>query len=779
MALKLSVQLKKLQWKSISFGLIGFLILCVSLLDVVFPLPTAISYSQTVYASNGEILHVFLSRDDKWRMKVETKDISPLLKKAIIEKEDRWFYWHFGVNPASILRALVDNIAKGYTTSGASTISMQCARLLEPKGRTITNKLREVLRAIQLELHYNKDELLGLYLNLLPYGGNIEGVKSASMMYFGTEPEKLSLAQIMTLAVIPNKPTSLRIGGSYSAIIEQRNKWLMRFKSKNVFSQREIDDAIAEQTIITRRELPRIAPHLAYRLRSLHPNQVHITSTITSNIQKSIEALTLNYIRRVQLLGIHNCSAIVVDNATGNVISYVGSPDYNDNEHNGQVDGVKAVRSPGSALKPFVYAMAIDDGRITPKSVLLDVPVNYDGYAPENFDKKFNGKITAEDALIQSLNIPAVSLLQDYGVQKFAKNLSSMGFKAIDSKANNVGLSLILGGCGARLEELANAYRILATGGVVRTLKWVKGNNSSKLHTKSENRIISESASYMITDILMKLTRPDVPSSLMSSTSLPLLAWKTGTSYGRRDAWSIGYNKQYTVAVWVGNFTGEGIADLTGSAIATPLLFEIVHSLPKQKSSDWFRVPKHMDYRIVCAETGLPPSDNCSNSIMDSFIPLVSPSKICAHQQEVFTSVDEKISYCNECLPQVNFKKAVYPNYPARLLSYYLQERIACVVPPPHNPQCTRILKDQIPVITSPTNNKTYIVNRNDKEPMQLSSITAPDVKTVYWFHNDRKIASSAPLATVFFKPTLGLNKVSCSDDKGRNADITFTVEWE
>lgn len=770
---------KKVQWKSIIFGVLGFLVLCVSILDVVFPLPSSVSYSQTIYASNGEILHVFLSRDDKWRMKVEVNDISPLLKKAIVEKEDRWFYWHFGVNPASILRALINNITKGYTTSGASTISMQCARLLEPKSRTLTNKLREVLRAIQLELHYSKDELLGLYLNLLPYGGNIEGVKSASMMYFGTEPAKLSLAQIMTLAVIPNKPTSLRIGSNYSAILEQRNKWLSRFKSKSVFGEREIDDAIAEQTIITRRELPKVAPHLALRLRSLYPNQIHVTTTVTPNIQKSIETLALNYIRRVQLLGIHNCSAIVIDNTTGNVIGYLGSPDYNDTEHNGQVDGVKAVRSPGSALKPFIYAMAIDDGRITPKSVLLDVPINYDGYSPENFDKKFNGKITAEEALIQSLNIPAVSLLQEYGIQKFAKNLSSMGFKAIDSKANNVGLSLILGGCGARLEELANAYRVLALGGVVSGLQWVKHDNPNNQRSKSENRIMSESASYMITEILTKLTRPDVPSSLMSSISLPMLAWKTGTSYGRRDAWSIGYNKQYTVAVWVGNFTGEGIADLTGSAIATPLLFEIINSLPKQNATEWFRVPKQMDYRIVCSETGQPPSDNCANSIMDSFIPLVSPSRICNHQQEVTISEDGKITYCNECLPQSNFKKVVYPNYPPRLLSYYLQERIVCSLPPIHNPQCTRILKDQIPVITSPTHNRTYIVNRNDKEPMQLSSITAPDVKTVYWFHNDRKIASVAPLTTIFFKPTLGLNKVSCSDDKGRNCDITFTVEWE
>ena len=392
------------------------LLLTAFLLDWVFPLPPAPRYSPIVLAADGSVLHAFLNPTQKWRMKTELAEITPALQQAIINKEDRYFRYHFGVNLVAIAQAAGRNMFRQGRTTGASTITMQVARLLEPKERTFGNKLKEMLRAMQLEAHYSKAEILQLYLNLVPYGSNIEGVKSAALLYFQQPPDYLSLAQTVTLAIIPNQPRVLVLGKNNDRILVERNRWLRQFQQQHLFPNQDIEDAINEPLDVQRHAAPTLAPHLARRLVTKFPSQPIIHSTLRRAPQAKAEDLTKNYVRRLHELGISQAAVLVVNNRTRAVEAYVGSADFQDAASSGQVDGVRAIRSPGSTLKPFLYALAVDRGIVTPKLKLPDVPTNFSGFRPENFDKSCAGEVTVERALTYSLNIPAVRVLAEVGV---------------------------------------------------------------------------------------------------------------------------------------------------------------------------------------------------------------------------------------------------------------------------------------------------------------------------------------------------------------------------
>ncbi|MDQ4141936.1 MAG: penicillin-binding protein 1C, partial [Bacteroidota bacterium] len=533
---------KGIRWVKGLVGAASLMVMSFILLNILFPLQVQIAYSPVITASDGSVINAFLSPDDKWRMQLQANEINPLLKKAVLLKEDRYFYYHPGVNPMALGRALVNNVVAGKTTSGASTITMQVARLLYPKERTLKNKLVELLRALQLEWRYSKDEILTLYLNLVPFGGNIEGVKAASVLYFQQSPRELSLAQAVTLTVIPNKPSSLRIGVQNIRIVAFRNKWLRYFAEQKAFPEKEIADAINEPLVAIRSEAPQIAPHFAYRLIRQNPNQAIIQTNLNRAIQEKVSQLAYNYLQQLRTKNIRNASVLVINNQTKAVEAYLGSADFSDSEHGGQVDGVRAIRSPGSTLKPLLYAVAFDKGLLTPRSVISDVPVDYAGYRPENFFGNYNGNITIEYALATSLNIPAVKILDQMGVPTFVDKLKQAEFAQIKKDGNQLGLSLILGGCGVKLEELTTLYAAFANQGWYTPLRWLQ---SEKLNFKRQ--IISPASSYVVNQILTQLQRPDLPHNFQNSGHLPKIAWKTGTSYGRKDAWSIGYNKKYTV----------------------------------------------------------------------------------------------------------------------------------------------------------------------------------------------------------------------------------------
>ena len=741
------------------------------LLNFIFPIKNKIEYSTIITDNKGEVINAFLTRDEKWRMKTELEEISPLLRKTIIAKEDKYFYRHLGVNPFAVIRAAFRNTVKMKRTSGASTITMQVARALEPRKRNIGSKLIEMFRAFQLEWKYSKDEILQLYLNLVPYGGNLEGVKSASLLYFNKNPDHLSLAEITALSIIPNRPSTLVIGKNNDLIVQQRNRWLRKFAADKVFTQKEIEDALAEPLTATRGTVPHYAQHLAYKLKKQGGDILQ--TNIDLNIQLKAEKLVADYTRSQRLKNIKNAAVIIVDNRTHKVISYIGSSGFYDSTDGGQVNGAAAIRQPGSTLKPLLYALCMDEGLLTPKKTLSDVAVNYEGYAPENYDQKYNGYVTVEYALEHSLNIPAVKSLRLIGKDPLIQKLSSCDFKQIQKDRNKLGLSMILGGCGTTLEELTGLYAAFANEGVYISPAYKKGDTLQK-----RVAVISPEANFMINEILSKVNRPDFPLNWQATERMPKIAWKTGTSYGRRDAWSIGYNKNFTVGVWVGNFSGVGVPDLSGANTATPLLFKIFNTIDYDSDEEWFTQPKTLESRLVCSETGLMPSDHCTDKVMDYFIPLISTTARCNNQQEIMISADEKISYCKNCVPQAGYKKKMFKMIEPEMQSWFEENKIAYNKIPPHNRDCEVIFKGNAPSITSPANGSEYLLSKKNKEPLQLVCKTANDVSKVYWYINNKFYKASPAGEKQFFIPEEGPVKISCTDDKGRNRDIKIIVRY-
>lgn len=736
-----------------------------------FPLPDKIEYSVVITDNKGEIVHAYLTSDQQWRLKTELDEISPLLRKTIIAKEDKYFYSHPGVNPFAVTRAMFKNIFRMKTTSGASTITMQVARALEHRNRNIFSKLIESFRAVQLEWKYSKNEILQMYLNLVPYGGNIEGVKAASLLYFKKNPDHLSLAEITALSIIPNRPSSLVIGKNNDRIVEERNHWLKKFSKEKVFTEKEIDDALREPLTASRGAMPNYIPHLAYKLKK--EGYQLAKTTIDINTQLKTEKIVEDYIRTQRLKNIKNASVVIINNKTHQVISYVGSAGFHDTTDGGQVNGAQAIRQPGSTLKPLLYATCFDEGLMTPKTILTDVPVNYEGYAPENYDQKFNGYVSVEYALEHSLNIPAVKSLRLLGTEKMIRQLSACQLRQVQKDRKKLGLSMVLGGCGATLEELTGLFSIFASDGVYTAPIYTQNNIAA-----GKTRIISPAANFMINEILSKVNRPDFPLNWSATERMPKIAWKTGTSYGRKDAWSIGYNKNYTVGIWVGNFSGLGIAELSGANVATPLLFKIFNTIDYDSDEEWFSKPKDCDMRQVCSETGMAPTEHCTNLVIDYFVPLVSSTQPCNNWQEVMISADEKMSYCKTCSPEVGFKKKWYKIADADMQAWFEANRIAYTKIPPHNPECELIFRGNAPFIHSPVNGMEYLISKKNPEPLQLVCKTANDVSKVYWYINNKFYKSCNAGEKQFFMPEAGTVKISCTDDKGRNRDIRITVKY-
>ena len=722
------------------------------------------------------MLTAYLTEDDKWRMYCRIKDISPDLIKAIIYKEDKWFYWHFGFNPASIIRALFSNFIEGKRVSGASTITMQLARMLEPKERSYSNKIVELLRAVQIELYYPKDKILELYLSLLPYGGNIEGVKSASYLYFNQPPSRLSLAQSVALCVIPNNPNLYRIDKNSEGVIKERNHRLKYFQKAGTFGSADINDALTERLKPNRYPVKLTAPHFCNFINQNFSGR-EIYTSLDLSIQSKAENLLWNYVRRAYGRNITNGAVLVIKNDDLSVAAYCGSADFYDKNALGEVNGIRAVRSPGSTLKPFLFAQAFNSGAYTPKMKLLDIETDFNGYVPENFNLKFNGEVNLDFALINSLNVPAVSLLSSVGLNNFIALMEKGCFQTIIKDKNKLGLSIILGGCGVTLEELTRFYTIFPNGGKLYNLNYLKGNPVDEKPVE----IFSESASYMISDILSQNKRPDLPNESggyqIGSTKLPKIAWKTGTSYGKRDAWAIGFNPDYTIGVWMGNFDGKGSPYLSGAEMAVPLLFDLFNSIDYNPENKWFKKPDALLEREVCAETGLLPTRFCKSLTLDYFIENVTHNNLCNLYKETYINSDSTIEYCPDCLPE-KYIKAAYPDYPPELELWFQENGIKYKRHPRHNPECEARYSGKGPVILSPSENFEYLVEEKSGEKILLRAAPDAGIRTHYWYVNDKFYEKSSAGKGIFFKPKKGKNKITCMDDKGRDKTILINVKY-
>ena len=537
-------------------------------LDKIYPLSFDRLYdvSTMITSSNTTCAHVFQTKDDKWRLPVTTNDVDARFIKALIYCEDQHFGYHFGINPFSLLRAFGQFASQGRIVSGGSTLTMQVARLLEPRPRNMSSKVIEIYRALQLEVHFSKQEILNMYLTLAPYGGNIEGIQAASYSYFGKSAKNLNPEEIALLIALPQSPRRSfhKVFTPYA--LKARNALLKRLFNAGFIEMTILQSAL-KQELPLRKNLPRHLPHLAQRLRQHNPDLKTIATSINLPLQIYVQNLVTQSLNI--LPSKVNVAILVVRHATQEVIVYLGSSDFFNNQNQGQIDFTRAIRSPGSTLKPFIYGMGFETGLFQPNTLVNDEVHAYGSYRPGNFNKTFNGSVTIEEALIQSLNIPAVSALNRLGALKFLGLLEEVNIKPKFPDAYTTpGLSLALGGVGMTLEQLMILYSTLAQGGITSSLKYQPS------VSKCEMRLFSDQTCGWLTEILQK-------SSLSLDPSYSNIAFKTGTSYGYRDAWVSGYNQDYVVGIWIGRPDGASFGYGTGASLAVPLMQQIFQVLPK------------------------------------------------------------------------------------------------------------------------------------------------------------------------------------------------------
>jgi penicillin-binding protein 1C len=516
-----------------------------------------VSYSTVVESAEGELLGARIAADQQWRFP-PCDTVPERFAKALVQFEDRRFRWHPGVDPAALGRALVDNVRSGHVVSGGSTLTMQVIRLSRQKERTLWQKMIEAVLATRLELRYSKRRILALYASHAPFGGNVVGLEAASWRYFGRPAAELSWAESATLAVLPNAPASIHMGRSRDELLAKRNRLLLRLKEHGDLSADDYEAAIQEPLPDAPLPLPSWASHYVEGC----PKGVRTRSSLRLSLQRAVEEAVNRRSDELAREGIADMAAVVIDNLSGEVVAYVGNASPYRERTGVSVDIALAPRSTGSILKPFLYKAALEEGVILPRTLLPDIPVNLSGFAPQNFDRQFYGAVPADEALARSLNVPSVFLLRQYGVPKFHALLRSAGLSTLTQTPEHYGLSLILGGAECKLAEITAAYSALAT----------------------ENGL----AQWYTMDALKEVNRPDELDWRLIR-SVRKAAWKTGTSYGFRDAWAVGMTPQWTIGVWAGNADGHGIPGLTGARTAGPTLFDILNLLPEDK--EWFEMP--------------------------------------------------------------------------------------------------------------------------------------------------------------------------------------------
>lgn len=553
-------------------GLLALVVLGLAL-DRLYPpnVPDERSHlSRVVVDADGDPLRAFPDARGVWRYPVTPAEVSPLYLEALVNYEDRWFRWHPGVNPLALARAAVQNLGRGGIVSGGSTLTMQVARLLHPHERTIGGKLGQMLRALQLEWRLGKQEILTLYLNLAPFGGTLEGVQAASHAYLGKSARRLSHAEAALLAVLPQAPTRLRPDRSRALAQRSRDKVIDRLVAGGTWSEAIGEAAKLEPVPVPPSRKRSHAPLLARRLAELDRGSRIVATTIDGQLQAALADRLREYVETLPART--TASVLVVDNRSLAVKAYLGTAEFGDVRRFGYLDMATAVRSPGSTLKPFLFALALDAGLIHSHSLLADVP-RLAGYRPANFDGAFNGPVSAAEALRRSLNVPFVDLIERYGSERFAGELGTGGLR-LRIPGGKASAAIVLGGVGTTLEQLVAAYAALARGGKAGPLKYLR---SELVDPPADTYWLSPASVWIVGRILRGASEPERPHGAMPRGDA--LAWKTGTSYGMRDAWAIGAGDRYTVGVWVGRPDGTSVADQGGRATAGPLLLAVAEHL--------------------------------------------------------------------------------------------------------------------------------------------------------------------------------------------------------
>ncbi|WP_455912067.1 peptidoglycan glycosyltransferase PbpC [Pseudomonas putida] len=592
-----------------AFGCVLAVIAVLWLADRIWPLPLPKDdLARVVLAEDGTPLWRFADANGVWRYPVQTREVSPYYLDALLTYEDRWFYEHPGVNPLALVRATWQNLTGARVVSGGSTLSMQVARLLDPHSRTFHGKLRQLWRTAQLEWHLSKDEILNLYLNRAPFGGTLQGVAAASWAYLGKSPAQLTHAEAALLAVLPQAPSRLRPDRHPQRAQQARDKVLRRLAEFQVWPQSAVDEALEEPLLLAPRLEPSLAPLLARRLNRPDSPPL-IRTTLDATLQRRLEDLLLGW--RARLPEHTSAAILVVEEETMAVRAYLGSVDINDAKRFGHVDMISALRSPGSTLKPFLYGMALDEGLIHSESLLQDVPRRYGDYRPGNFSMGFSGAVPASTALSSSLNLPAVQLLEAYGPKRFAAQMRIGGVPLALPALAEPNLALILGGAGSRLEDLVSGYSAFARDGRSAAIRLQPDD------TLKERPLLSPGSAWIVRRILSGQARPD-RDPRAELVQRPVLAWKTGTSYGFRDAWALGVGPRYLIGVWIGRPDGTPVPGQFGLASAAPLMLQVHDVLTNRDSQRGISapakpVPANVGVAAICWPLGQPMSRSDPN----------------------------------------------------------------------------------------------------------------------------------------------------------------------
>lgn len=758
-------------------GLAAFLAL-----NALFPFPeTALHPTPARLALDreGEPLRALLAPDGQWRFPVTPDEVSPVMRETLLRSEDRWLRWHPGVNPVAILRAALDNLRSGRVVSGGSTLAMQVARLAEPRPRTLRSKCIEAFRALQLRWNHSPDEILNCWLNMAPFGGNIVGVGAAARFYFRKTPDRLSLGEAALLTALPRSPNAYDPVRHPDAARRVRERVLERLRG--CFPDAELARAAQEPLPATLTPPPLRAPHFALEALRRLPGARPRTS-LDPRAQRLAEAAVNARMAGLRAQGIDSAAVVVQDTASREIRALVGSPDFFDDARAGQIDGALIRRSPGSTLKPFLYAQAMDLGLTFPQALLLDIPANYAGYAPENYDGTFRGAVTTGEALAHSLNVPAVRLLAQVGLTRFLELLRRGGLRTLDRPAAQYGLPLILGGGEVTLLDLVNLYAALADGGAYRPVRFAPApSDAAGRPAENGKRLFSPEACALVTRILAQVERPDMPRSWALTTDAPEVAWKTGTSYGHRDAWAVGFSRRYTIGVWVGNPDGRAAKGISGARHAGPLLFDLFRLLEADAATLPDFGPLNLEEVELCARSRKLPGPWCDRRVRATIL----PGKTLLEQDDwtVRIFVDDATGerLAGDCIASRPHHAVTFVRLPPALAAWRESAGLPVDRLPPLSPECSAAPGEGGPRIVSPDPATPYHLRQDAPARYQripLAADAPEDNGTLLWFLDGRIVGRAAPGSPLFLAPPApGRHRIAVQDDLGRADALFFNVE--
>ena len=772
------------------------------LLLYIFCLPTPLFKDPTCMVledKNGQLLAARIAQDGQWRFPYDD-NLPEKFIAAITTFEDKRFFYHWGIDPFGIARAFQQNLKNRRIVSGGSTITMQVMRLARKgKKRNILQKLIEMVQATRLEIKYSKNEILAFYASNAPFGGNVVGLDAAAWRYYAKSPSLLSWAEAATLAVLPNSPALIHPGRNRAKLLAKRNRLLKKLFEAGFIDQTSYELAQEESLPNKPHPLPRLAPHLLDRayLENFSGKKNQITrfkSTLEQSIQKKTNQVLNRHRERIKANDIHNTAALVVEIETGNVVAYVGNLENTGAEHGEQVDVIPAPRSTGSILKPFLYALMNQEGDIVPNSLIPDIPTHLSGYSPVNFHKSYDGMVTAKKALIRSLNVPFIRMLQRYGLEKFHFELKKLGFRHINKPASHYGLPLVLGGAEASLWDITKNYVNMA-----RTLSHFYQYNgrydendfrdlnyNNDFHQKKIDKsklledapFVSASASWLCFEAMKNVERPNSEGNWQAFQSAVPIAWKTGTSFGFRDAWAVGLNAKYAVGVWVGNADGEGRPSLIGVVAAAPILFDIIQQLP---NDNWFDAPyDEMIQLAVCKQSGYRALSICEKDTIWA-TKASSHLRACPFHQMIHTDVSGKWQVNSDCELPTNMKHQSWFVLPPVEEHYYMSKNPNYQQVPPFRADCqSGVGNDNNPMqlIYPMFATNIYVPIDLDGEQSRVVFKVAhrKAATTIYWHLDEAYIGQTKSFHHFELNPSYGKHILTLVDIEGNRLEQKFEV---